>query len=762
MCADIMKKDFRKQIESQNAIGEHDVFISYKSEEVEFVTRLFYELKDNEISAWFDKDILHEFVGDEYANIIQQGIDNSNMFLLVYTKEVEASQFIIEEELGYAKEKGKKILVYVKEDIDLQGMSPKLKSMLEGIQWLANEKAAKHIPRYLEAIEEERKRADLAESVNDLTKHYSIFTDQNLFLIRIEIQRILKRNTPYGNYKMLCHGNPVYEWEDINLTVIPKGFYIPIPDEKKEDMEKIRFLTPKESWKKDLDEIEHLKKKVCVEEKEIEKQLHNFIETNYDIKEVFDWLIIYRSEYMSNYLRADFSVNDLVKSVAFATCDTFVRQVTQENKTMFNGAMTGLYRIKDDRTQNTERHLLDVELYYSDYFTFKCMVELYHILRSVKDCFNHIDKTNVNEYAPFLCSLGMGGFVLINQDYNLNMIWVKRSDSISSGDMWHFTYDETSSIVKDSVRLDETSASLDCRSPIFIDKDNCVHIDAQKYMNRGVWEEVGLSSEMLSSRGGILELGIIKSERLEVELLSYSIVNLPSVPSLLEQMAKYRKLAPDNYLEIAKTEFSPITQIHNKYTGRLLTPESNHLAEILDGMISDWDKSYKGIKIAQSAIIKIGAKLGKNCIVEDYSVIGSNCIIGDDCKIHRNVYIDDGVEIGNRVKIQNNNSIYEGVTLEDGVFVGTNVTFINDRHPRAILRNGNQVGHGDWTMGKIHVCYGASIGAGSVIMCGKDRKELTIGKWAMVAAGSVVLEDVPDYAMVAGNPAKIIKKNISY
>jgi acetyltransferase-like isoleucine patch superfamily enzyme len=632
--------------------------------------------------------------------------------------------------------------------------------MLEGIQWLANEKAAKHIPRYLEAIEEERKRAGLAESVNDLTKHYSIFTDQNLFLIRIEIQRILKRNTPYGNYKMLCHGNPVYEWEDINLTVIPKGFYIPIPDEKKDDLEKIRFLTPKKSWKKDLDEIGQLKKRICVEEKEIEEQLHNFIETNYDIKEIFDWLKIYRSEYLTNYQRDKFSVNDLLKSAAFVTSDTFVRQVTKENKTMFNGTMTGLYRIKDDRTQNTERHILDVELYYSDYFTFKCMVELYHILRSVKDCFNHIDKTNVNEYAPFLCSLGMGGFVLTNQDYKLNMIWVKRSDSISSGDMWHFTYDETSSIVKDCVRVDDFSASSDCddeRPSIFIDKDNCVHINAQKYMNRGIWEEVGLSSEMLSSRGGILELGIIKSERLEVELLSYSIVNLPSAPSLLEQMAKYRKLAPDNYLEIAKTEFSPITQVHSKYTGRLLTPESNHLAEIIDGMISDWDKTHKGIKIAPSAIIKNGAKLGKNCIVEDYSVIGSNCIIGDDCKIHRNVYIDDGVEIGNRVKIQNNNSIYEGVTLEDGAFIGTNVSFINDRYPRSITRDGRQIVPRDWELEETRVCRGASIGAGAVIMCG-----VTIGEWAMVAAGSVVLEDVPNGAMVAGNPAKIIKRDIDY
>ena len=113
--------------------------------------------------------------------------------------------------------------------------------------------------------------------------------------------------------------------------------------------------------------------------------------------------------------------------------------------------------------------------------------------------------------------------------------------------------------------------------------------------------------------------------------------------------------------------------------------------------------------------------------------------------------------IGNSVKIQNNNSIYEGVTLEDGVFVGTNVSFINDRYPRAIMRDGRQVVPHDWKLEETRVSYGASIGAGSVIMCG-----VTIGKWAMVAAGSVVLEDVPEGVMVAGNPARVVKTNIKY
>ena len=155
-------------------------------------------------------------------------------------------------------------------------------------------------------------------------------------------------------------------------------------------------------------------------------------------------------------------------------------------------------------------------------------------------------------------------------------------------------------------------------------------------------------------------------------------------------------------------------------------------------------------------------KIGPNTIIEEGSFVDDGAEIGDYCRIHRNVYIGKNVKIGDNVKIQNNNSIYEGVTLEDGVFVGTNVTFINDRYPRAITRDGRQVVPSDWKLERTRVCYGASIGAGSVIMCGKDGKELTIGKWAMVAAGSVVLNDVPDYAMVAGNPEKIIKTDIKY
>jgi UDP-2-acetamido-3-amino-2,3-dideoxy-glucuronate N-acetyltransferase len=108
------------------------------------------------------------------------------------------------------------------------------------------------------------------------------------------------------------------------------------------------------------------------------------------------------------------------------------------------------------------------------------------------------------------------------------------------------------------------------------------------------------------------------------------------------------------------------------------------------------------------------------------------------------------VQIGSRVKIQNNCSVYHGATLEDGVFLGPHVVLTNDLYPRAINPDGSLKGNDDWEVGPIRVCYGASIGARSVILPG-----VTIGRFALVGAGSVVTRDVPDYGLVVGTPARL-------
>lgn len=122
------------------------------------------------------------------------------------------------------------------------------------------------------------------------------------------------------------------------------------------------------------------------------------------------------------------------------------------------------------------------------------------------------------------------------------------------------------------------------------------------------------------------------------------------------------------------------------------------------------------------------------------------CTIGRNCKIGSMVYVEEGVVIGHNVKIKPFVFIPTGVTIEDNVFIGPNVTFTNDKHPRA---------QGEWKLLPTTVKRGASIGANSVIIPG-----VTIGEEAMVGAGSVVTKDVPSRATVAGNPARIIGKSI--
>ncbi len=129
------------------------------------------------------------------------------------------------------------------------------------------------------------------------------------------------------------------------------------------------------------------------------------------------------------------------------------------------------------------------------------------------------------------------------------------------------------------------------------------------------------------------------------------------------------------------------------------------------------------------------------------------CVIGDDCMIGTFVEIQKGVTIGNNVRVQSHTFICEGVTIEDNVFVGHHVVFINDKYPRATNRKGHPITRADWKLLPVLVKQGASIGSNATILGG-----VTIGRNALVGAGSVVTKDVPDYAIVVGNPAQIKSK----
>jgi len=146
-----------------------------------------------------------------------------------------------------------------------------------------------------------------------------------------------------------------------------------------------------------------------------------------------------------------------------------------------------------------------------------------------------------------------------------------------------------------------------------------------------------------------------------------------------------------------------------------------------------------------------GVKLGKDVKLSKFINL-YGCEIGDETKIGAFVEIQKNARVGRRCKVSSHSFICEGVDIEDNVFIGHGVTFINDSYPRATAAGGELQTESDWSVEKTLVKQGASIGSGSTIL-----SKVTIGENAIVGAGSVVTKDVPARAIVAGNPAKVLR-----
>jgi len=153
----------------------------------------------------------------------------------------------------------------------------------------------------------------------------------------------------------------------------------------------------------------------------------------------------------------------------------------------------------------------------------------------------------------------------------------------------------------------------------------------------------------------------------------------------------------------------------------------------------------------QTCRIAPNVKLGQNVVIRDFVNL-YGCEVGDNSRIGTFVEIQKGARIGRNCKIQSHTFVCEGVTIEDNVFIGHNVTFINDRFPRSVRDDGRLQTDQDWVCIPTLIRSGASIGSSVTILCG-----VTVGENALVGAGSVVVKDVPAGAVVAGNPARMLR-----
>lgn len=521
-----------------------DIFISY-SKNFDIVSAFLKDFRSSGITTWIDIENLYKSPSEDFGEEIEQNIRDSSALLLIYSKESMQSEYV-KKELEYAFSEKKPVLCFPYfpncEELNYN-KHRNFSSHLNEIQWLCNSQQIARIPGLSEYIEGNERFRDLQSLIADIPDHDSDKFAVDIILARIGIQIFLKKPlTPFGTFTSFECNPDVYRNEDIHMRVLNKSFYVSPPQELAYRIQP--FWDKSQEWQFELAQYNQGYK---IENEELFAQMVNFIcakghKTAPEAMEIINQAHSQAVDIIEKNLEAD--------------------------SLMFNGPMVGIHNLRADRTPGGERSVLYIDLYQSDYYTFKFTGELYHLLKKMGVEFS-IRLDNIKEYAPFLCSLGLGGFIIVKHGQEEYLQWVKRSGLIQAKKMWHFSYDETVHLLKDLV-LDDN------KKPIRNKLGYQMELDAGLLFKRALKEELRLQNQISPKfKKGIFEIGLIECDRLEIELLSYAIIETNPRLSIDDQLRIYTDSAKDK-IEREKIEYIPFSEegIVKELHGKFVTPEA--------------------------------------------------------------------------------------------------------------------------------------------------------------------------------------------
>ena len=343
-----------------------------------------------------------------------------------------------------------------------------------------------------------------------------------LFSVLTAVRRVFGDLSPLGKYTKLETCGEMWSPEQIECRMTDEIFVLPIPESKREMLGKHNFYS-----------LPHPEKSA------MRGKLYTFLSTCDKVKDA----------------------EELIEETSNEVADYMLQRI-EAHKTIFNGPMVGVSSITAKRSPDgKEVHSLAMEMYTSDYFTFKVVSGIYKKLKNPNETipFNIRTIGDIPQYSPFLCSLGMGGFLMLKMGGDRRALWIRRSLECEAGGLYHFSYDETVA-VKD------------------VDMETKV-VDVYGTLYRGIKEELGLAEKDLTGEGGIFEIGIILTEeRIELELLSYQVLKSEVYPNFMAKL----EAAEDSKLEVGEHFFWGMDEHRRELADKYLTPEAFALIQRLE------------------------------------------------------------------------------------------------------------------------------------------------------------------------------------